>query len=180
MAGDVNNASLWADADVYVADKGTALPATATDAFGAGWELVGLLDGDDGFTEAREEDEQDHFAWGGIIVRTSRRNFKLTRTFTALEDPAVNATVRRLVYPGSSAGEIVVPRPEQVLMAFETREGSTTRRLITAEHAECSVDGDITESEAELSKYPIVATIYPDASVSPARLFVVQSADDSS
>ena len=168
MAGDAANASLWTDADVYVAPTGTAIPADATTAFGVGWELVGLLDGDQGFTQSRSEDTADYYAWGGILVRTSRRNFKLTVSFTALED---NAVTRDLIWPGSTASTLVVPRPEQVLIAFETREGDTVKRLISANYAEISIDGDITDSETALTAYPLVATIFPDTSTDPATLF---------
>ena len=161
MSGDPSNARLWADADVLVSfDLDAAIPATVADEFGSAWDLVGLLDGDEGFTEARSEDETDHYAWGGVLVRTGRKNFKMTRSFTALE---WNATTRRLAYPGSDPGEISVPRYERCLVAFETRDGNTVRRLISAFEAEIVPAGDMTENEADLTKYPFVATIYPDA-----------------
>jgi hypothetical protein len=171
MAGDIANAHLWTDADVYIAPLGTTVPADASTAFGVGWELVGLLDGDQGFTQSRSEEVTDHYAWGGILVRTARRNFKLTIGFTALED---NAVTQDLIWPGSSATSLVVPRPAQVLIAFETREGDTVKRLISAEYAEVNVDGDITENETSLTNYPLVATIYPDTSTDPATLLTRQ------
>lgn len=171
MAGDSANASLWADADVYIAPLATALPADASTAFGVGWELVGLLDGDQGFTQSRNEDTADHYAWGGILVRTSRRNFKLTVSFTALED---NDTTRDLIWPGSTATSLVVPRPAQVMVAFEMREGAKVKRLITANYAEVTVNGDINDNESALTNYPLVATIFPDTSTDPATLLTVQ------
>lgn len=162
MAGDPNNASLWADADVYVGDPATSvLPATGGDPFDASWDLVGLLDGDEGYTTGREWGGNDDFyAWGGLLVRTSRRQFKLTKKFTALED---NATTRALVWPGSAAGEISVPKIGQIWLAFELREGTTVKRAITRNYAEVDVDGDVKEGEADLTKFPLIATIYPDA-----------------
>lgn len=159
--GNPENASLWRNADVFVATSidDATLPADASTAFGAGWGQVGLLDGDAGMETEREEDREDHYAWGGIIVRTSRKNFKLTRKVTLLED---NAVTRSLIWPGSTATEIVVPRPQPVKVAFELREGDRVRRLITRNYAEFDVDGAITESESELTKYPMVATIFPD------------------
>jgi hypothetical protein len=92
MSGNTENARLWADADVYVTpDLAAVVPADADTAFSAAWGLVGLLNGEDGFTQSREEEKNDHYAWGGILVRSSRRNFKLTEKFSALED---NATTR--------------------------------------------------------------------------------------
>lgn len=171
---DIDNAALWADADVWTAPLGTALPSNATTAFGVGWELVGLLDGDQGFTESRTEEENSFYAWGGILVRTSRRNFKLTMSFTALED---NDVTRDLIWPGSTATSIVVPKPEKILIAFELREGPIVKRLITANYAEVTVSGDITHGEASLTSYPLVATIYPDASEDPAVLLTRQDGD---
>ncbi|NDZ63559.1 Ig-like domain-containing protein [Streptomyces cyaneofuscatus] len=162
MAGDPTKANLWTDADVYVSfDLSATLPADANTPFGPQWQLVGLLDGDEGFPENREEDTDDKFAWGGILVKTSRNHFKLTKSFTALED---NATVRRLVWPGSTETKIKVPVPEKCKVAFETREGEKVRRLATSLYAECSLDGDHGENETDLESATIVATIYPNAS----------------
>ena len=160
MSGNPDNASLWAEADVYIAPLGTQPPADVDTAFAAAWLLVGLLDGDDGFVESREEDKEDKFGWGGILIRTPRKNFKLTKKFSALED---NPTTRQLVWPGSPAGKIVIPRPQPILIAFETRENGKIRRLITSRHAEVDVDGDITDNETDLTKYELLATIFPTA-----------------
>lgn len=159
MAGDPLKANLWTDADVYISTNLSAtLPADANTPFGVDWDLVGLLDGDDGFPESRDEDTDDKFAWGGILVKTSRNHFKLTKSFTALED---NDTTFSLLWPGSSATQIVVPRPAKVLVAFETREGDKVRRLITANYAEVSLDGDHGENETDLESMTFVSTIYP-------------------
>src|ERR1044071_128863 len=172
MWGDISKASIWADADVYTAPLGTANPASALTAFSGSWDLVGLLDGDDGFTEGRNEDVNDFYAWGGILVATGRRHFRLQMGFTALEN---NDTTRDLIWPNSSGGYLVVPRPKKIKMAFELREDvDKVRRLITANYAEVTVNGDIKDSEADLTKYQLVASIFPDSSVSPARLFVEQ------
>jgi len=159
VAGDPLKANLWTDADVYVSTNLSAtLPADASTAFGVDWDLVGLLDGDEGFPETRDEDTDDKFAWGGILVRTSRNHFKLSKSFTALED---NETTYSLLWPGSSATQIIVPRPAKVLVAFETREGDKVRRLITANYAEVSLDGDHGENETDLESMSFTATIYP-------------------
>lgn len=161
MTGNPANASLWADADVYVSfDLEATIPANVNTAFdNTTWDLVGLLDGEAGFVETRAEEVTDHYAWGGIIVRTGRRNFKLTRQFTALE---YNAVTRRLAWPGSADGERSVPHPEDILIAFEKRDDDKIHRLISAYRAECDVNGDLTENESELEKWPFVVTIFPD------------------
>lgn len=169
MAGDPSQANLWADADVFVTfDLAAVVPADDATPFAAEWELVGLLDGDAGFTEARNEDESDIFAWGGVLVRTSRRNYKETWTFTALE---WNDTTKRLYRPGSTATTWKVPRLEWVKIAFENREGDTVKRAISAYRAQVKVDGDVTRNESDLSKLTFMATIFPSAD---GDLFTVQ------
>lgn len=173
MAGNPDNASLWAEADVYVTpDLDAEVPESIDDPFPSDWGLVGLLSGEDGFVTSREEDKSDHFAWGGILVRTSRRNFKLTRKFSALED---NEVTRDLIWPGSPAGQLIVPRPVPVLVGFETREAGKKHRLITARYAIVDLDGDVTESESDLTKYELLSTIYPTGE---GVLFTEQSTDD--
>lgn len=175
MSGNPSNATVWPDADVYIGDVDAEDPADIDEAFGSAWDLVGLLDGDAGFTYSREEEEQDVYAWGGILVRTTRRNFKQTVTFTALED---NETTKALIWPGSSAGVLVVPRPARKKIALETREGDTVKRLISALYADVKVNGDITDSEADITRYELLATIFPLPSETPgepATLFVEQS-----
>lgn len=160
MAGDPSKASLWTDADVYIAPLGTANPATINDPFGSGWDLVGLLDGDAGMVYPREEEETDLYAWGGLIVRTSRRNFKQMVTFTCLED---TERTRSFIWPGSTATELYVPRVPRLKVGFEVREGAKSRRLITTNiGADVKVDGDFGDSEADLTRYPIRCTIFPD------------------
>ncbi|MCP9205500.1 Ig-like domain-containing protein [Streptomyces sp. NEAU-Y11] len=159
MSGDPMKANLWTDADVYISTNLSAtLPADANSAFGVDWKLVGLLDGDEGFPESRDEDTDDKFAWGGILVRTSRQHFKLTKSFTALED---NDTTYSLLWPGSSPTQIVVPRPAKVKIAFETREGEKVRRLSSALYAEVALDGDHGENESDLESMTFAATIFP-------------------
>ncbi|MEU3528820.1 Ig-like domain-containing protein [Streptomyces sp. NPDC038707] len=159
MGGSPLNANLWTDADVYISTNlSAALPANAHTPFGSDWDLVGLLDGDEGFPESRDEDTDDKFAWGGILVRTSRQHFKLTKSFTALED---NDTTYSLLWPGSTPSQIIVPRPARVKIAFETREGDKVRRLASALYAEIALDGDHGENESDLESMTFAATIFP-------------------
>lgn len=181
MSGDPSNARLWADADVYVSfDLDAVNPSTINDDFGVDWDLVGILDADAGFTQSRNMDEGDLFGWGMGIVRTSRRNFKLTYAFTALED---NPTTFRLAWPGSTRnGTIVAPtgnRIERVKVAFEKRDDGTgvVHRLISYYQAEITVNGDITENESTLAATPFLATIFPDGD---GNLFHEQRVDDGS
>jgi hypothetical protein len=158
--GDPQNARLWQDADVFVSfDLDAEAPTDVDTEFGTEWDLVGLLDGEQGFVHGRSEDVADHFAWGGILMRTSRRNFKQTVTFRCFER---NETTHRLMWPGSTGGQIKVPKPERVKVAFEVRDGDQVRRLISAYQAEIVVDGDVTDNEQDIAAVQFVATIYPD------------------
>jgi hypothetical protein len=170
MSGNTEAASLWADANVYVTDDLTAgLPPSIDEEFGEEWDLVGLLDGDAGFEEARSEDSTDFYAWGQVLVRTSKRNFSLTRKFTALED---NAVVAGIVYPGSTATKIRVPKKHLFKIAFETFDGEKKKRLVSTRYVEVSEIGTIKDSESELTKYEVTVKIFPTAE---GDLFDVQS-----
>lgn len=158
MGGEPANAHVWPEADVYIGTLAATNPADVTEAFGSGWDLVGLLDGDQGFVHARSEDVNDRYAWGSILVRTTRKNYKETVAFTALE---WNDTTRALVYPNSSPGTLVVPRPQRLKIALETREGDEVRRLISAYQAEVAVNADIVDKEDDITKYEFLATIFP-------------------
>jgi hypothetical protein len=169
MSGDTTKVNLWADADVYVAAIGATVPADAATPFNGSWTLAGLLDGDQGFAEDRNQDEKDHYAWGGILVATTRSKFKLSKKFTVLED---NVQTRALIWPGSTSTSTIVPVPTDILVAFETRRGGIVRRKITSNRAQVTVDGTITDNETDMTAVTLVATIYPDPTTK--ELFIEQ------
>lgn len=176
MAGDTLNARTWSEADVYVhfTPGSATIPADADTAFGVGWELVGLLDGGQGFAESVSETTTDTYAWGKVLIASNKSDFKLTRTFSAYED---NETTQRLLWPGSTPpvsglGVLKVPQLERVKIAFETRDPSrgVVRRLISYADAEVSRNGDVSEVEATPSLIPFLATIFPDGAGNLWRL----------
>lgn len=178
MAGDTTNTFLWSEADVYVAPLGSTPPADANDAFDGSWDLVGILDGTEGFTESRSEDTTDLFGWGGILLRTTRKNFKLTKTFTALEK---NEVTHALQWPGSDDdgnGTLIVPRPIRQLIAFETRDVATgqVHRVISINEAEIDLNGDVAENEDSIAGLPFIATIFPNGN---GELFTEQTVEGS-
>lgn len=181
MAGDPTKAAIWPDADVYVGALDATNPASASNPFNSDWDLVGLLDGETGFGNTREEEVTDLFAWGGTIVRTARRRFKMSRTFTLLED---NYVTRELIWPGSTETQLFVPRPQRIKIAFEVREGQHVQRLISTDiGAEVSVDGDYADTENDLTRYPMRAIIYPDPgtvslTTGAPLLFIRQDSED--
>lgn len=158
MANEIENADAWADADVLIAPIGSTIPANVNTAFNSDWKFIGLLDGDQGFTHNRAEDATDKFAWGGILMRRTRKNYKETVSMTAFE---YNATVRALVFPGSTAGVRKVPRPEPVMVALEKRDGDDVRRLITSNYAEFDPTGENKDNEGDVTAYPLMASVFP-------------------
>lgn len=160
MSGDTNNANVWADADVYVSeDLDAAFPVNAATPMGVAWQQVGLLDGSAGFPVTRAWQENDLYAWGGILVATARKNYKETWGFTSLED---NATTHALSNPGSSATAIMVPRPIRLKVCFEKRRGGRTYRRMCRNYAEIQQQ-NFTINEDTLEPKPYIATIYPDS-----------------
>lgn len=176
MAGNPDNAAVWQNADVLIAALGSPTPVDGTtgdpdgSAFSADWDAVGLLNGDDGFTESMDMDTSDFYAWGGILVATTRRNFKLTRQFTAYED---NQTVKDLVWPGHTltfdgsggyTGTLVTPDLQyKFMIAFEVRQGTQIKRVISKNYAQIDERGEATESESDLQSRQLTVAIYPDA-----------------
>lgn len=171
MSGDPTNAALWTGADVLVAPLGSAVPATISDPFDGDWDQVGLLDGDAGFQHTRSQDKSDFFAWGQVLVRTSRKNFKLQVGMTLLE---YNDVTKDIIWPGSTADALVVPVPEPMLMALQLTEGDRTRRLISAYQVEFDADS-FTENESGLSNFPVMATVFPNGD---GELWVPQDTND--
>jgi len=168
MAGDAKNTSLWQGADVYIAPENTVGPTDVTSVWAAGWSLVGLLDGAEGFVEGRDGDTSEKYAWGGILFRRTASKHKRTFKFVALED---NPTVFQLVNPGSertaSSGlrtaTIKVPTVgDRFAIGFELRDGNRTKRR-TALSAEVQEVGEIKEGEEDPTVYEITVVIFPES-----------------
>lgn len=166
MAGDASNAALWQNADVYVAAANTAGPSNVTSAWSNSWSAVGLLDGEAGFAEAREEESNEIYAWGGLLVKKTKSKHKRTIRFVALEN---NATVFGLINPGSTrstasgvtTASVKVPSLTEFAIGFETKDGTTTKRRIV-KRAIVEEVGEVVESESGLTVYEITVTIYPE------------------
>lgn len=167
MSGNAENTNLWLDADVYIAPKGTSGPTDLISAWGEEWGLVGLLDGEEGFTEEREAETSEHYAWGGKLYKRSTSKHKRTIKFVALED---NATTFALINPGSTRSATggvrtsVIKTPvggDQFAIGFETREGNKVKRRV-GQIAEVSEVGEIKESETDPTVYEITVVIFPE------------------
>lgn len=161
---DPTKTHLWDGADVFYApyplETGVEIPEDIDTPFSAQWRQCGVLDGSFGFQHARSQDKNDFYGWGGILLRTARSKFKLTAKFRLLED---NVDTRALVWPGSTATSLVIPKPARVVLGLETRDDATgkKRRVISSLYSEVELDADITESEEDITGYEMLATIFP-------------------
>lgn len=167
MSGTPTNAALWQNADVFIAPSGTAGPTDVTTAWGSAWDVAGLLDGDQGFTESRSNDSNEFYAWGGVLVKKTKSKHKRTIKFVALED---NEVVFQLVNPGSTrstatgltTATVKVPTNAEFAIGFETNDGTKRKRRVV-KRATVETVGDVTDSESGLTAYEITVVLYPEA-----------------
>lgn len=166
MAGDVDNPRIWEGADVYVADVGTSAPTGVEDSWPAGWDALGLLS-EDGATMGREQEVKDHYAWGGILVRTSKKKHKRTIKVTALED---NATLFDLVNPGSdvaTVGDVTtrtvnVPSGQDIrAFGLQIADGDIITRIIIPRGEVVEV-ADVTVGPEEMAAKELTINIFAD------------------
>jgi len=181
MAGDIENPRIWSGADVYVGATSTTAPTNIASPLDAGFKALGLL-GEDGASETRDQDSTDHYAWGGILVRTTRSKYKRSITVTALED---NLVVLGLVEPGSVTSDTgtvattVVSTPsgsDPRSFVLVLTDGDVTKRRYIP-RGEVTEVGDVSLSDSEMTGYELTITIYPvngvlykDITDDPARL----------
>jgi hypothetical protein len=168
MSGNAANTALWDGADVFVSfDLDVTGPDDLTTPW-TGFEVVGLLDGEEGFTHGREEESSEHYAWGGILYKRTKGKHKRTVSFVALED---NDTTFRLVNPGSTrtaaggvrTSTIKVPTTESFVIGQEIREAGTGKvKRRYAKRAEVQEVGEIKESESEPTVFEVTVVIFPE------------------
>lgn len=171
MEGSSQNAAVWSNGYVLVAPADAEIPV-ADAPFGPEWATVGFLSPEDGFTEAINVDTTDHYAWGGVLLATSKSNFKMTKNFTALEN---NKVVTDLTFPGNSVefeedgsfeGTINVPDlQDEFRIAFVNRTGTERsgrreKRFISAGYAMVDERGEAQESETTLATRQLTAAFY--------------------
>lgn len=165
MAGDTDNPRIWTGADVYAGPTSTTAPTNVATALNAGFRPLGLLS-EDGMTESRDDDVTDHWAWGGILVRTTRSKHKRTFVVTALED---NDVVFDLANPGSDTATtggvttrtVYVPDPNPQSFVFHLTDGSNSKRIYVP-RGEVSAVGEKTYSDADMAMTELTITVYPD------------------
>lgn len=177
MSRNPDNTHIWQDARVWTAD-GTlprpTLPTTAGTAVNeSNWFEFGILDGEDGFGEERSSDETEHFGWGLGLIKIGTRNFKLNRTLSALED---NVTTRSVLWPGSSATKLYMPKPKYLWLGFDTvSDLGLVERLWTVRPSRLTVPNN-NRNESDITKLEITANIFANGS---NELFDRQATDGS-
>ena len=164
MARNPDNAKIWQDARVFASDAETrpALPLDIDDPFDElTWLEVGILDGADGFGEERGSSETKHYGWGIGLIKVGANQFELNRTFSPLED---NDVVRGMVWPGSTASKLKLPKPVYRWLAFETDSDFGDReRLITTKRARIWVPSN-NRNESDITKWEVQAALFADGS----------------
>lgn len=168
MAGNVDNTHAYEDTpDLYVAATGTTAPTDLTTAWGVGWTAAGLM-GEDGLTESREQETSDHYAWGGVLLRTIKSKHKRTFRAVLLED---NATTFGLINPGSTTATatgtdtrtVKIPTANQKAFGFDLQDGGATVKRVIIPTGEVTEVGDIVYSDGEVTGYEVTITVYPAA-----------------
>lgn len=160
MANNPDNVLLSDDIDFYVAPLGSPIPADVSTAFSGAWSLAGIIDPEAALTLAHSADKTNHFDWAGNLYKISRKNGLVEVKLSVVED---NAVTRAIIWPGSGAGVIGRRTPANIMLAYELSEGGKIKRYITTRYAQIDIDGDITMNNSDPTKYPLVATIFPDS-----------------
>jgi hypothetical protein len=164
--GNAAETELWTGADVFYAPIGTAGPTDLTTEWAAAWLPLGLLDGDDGITESRDQSTSENYAWGGILYRRTVSKQKRSFAFTALED---NDNVFKLANPGSTTATATGVRTRTVMtpvagtrfaLGMELRDGTRIKRRIIPTCEVDSVD-DVKDSETDPTVFKITVDVYP-------------------
>lgn len=176
MAGNPDNVKIYTEADVLlwmgsVAPTSADLPASITDPFvttTGKWGYLGLLVGDAGIDTQREWDEKDIPAWGYGTIIVASKDFKLTRKVSVLEE---NPVTQRILWPGSTESDTVVPDPLNEYVAFEKRTAKgEIRREISKRPARLWVP-NVKDAEGDATPREVECRIFPD---SARKLFALQ------
>lgn len=160
MANNPDNVLLSDDIDFYIAPLGSPIPADVSTAFSGAWQLAGIIDPEAALTLAHSADKTNHFDWAGNLYKIGRKNGLVEVKLSVVED---NAVTRAIIWPGSGAGVIGRRVPANIMLGYELSEGGKIKRYITTRYAQIDIDGDITMGNSDPTKYPLVATIFPDS-----------------
>ncbi len=166
--GDIANPRIWVNATAFVGPTNATAPTNPTTAMptvDSDWVTLGLTS-EDGMTESREQEATDHYAHGGILVRTTRSKHKRTLQVIALED---NPIVFDLVNPGSLAVDdgslttrtVKVPnQPNPKSFTLDLADGDVIKRRYIP-RGEVTEVGDYAITDSEIAAYELTITVYP-------------------
>jgi hypothetical protein len=163
MTRNPDNVKIWQDARVFLASAAVrpAIPEDIDDPFATGWEEAGILDGEDGFGEEREQDESKYYGWGIGLIKVGGRNYGLSRTWSPLED---NVVIRGLVWPGSTDTKLKLPKPVHRWIGFETdSDFGEKERLISTKRARIWVPSN-NRNESDITKWEVQTALFADGS----------------
>ncbi|OZC50519.1 hypothetical protein [Rhodococcoides fascians] len=157
-----DNTKIWINASVRVAFGLTRpdLPLTIDDDWDeTDWPEVGILDGEDGFGEERSSNETKHYGWGIGLIRIGTSQFELARTFSPLEN---NAVTKQIIFPGSTATKVKMPKPVHAWLAFETDSDLDDKeRLFTTRRSRLWVPAN-NRNETDITKWEVNANVFAD------------------
>jgi hypothetical protein len=151
----------------YVAPVGTAAPTDATSALNAAFIDLGYV-GEDGVTEAYEDEVTDIKAWqGGAIVRSVISGSKATLKFKMIETKGevLEAYHKGSLVVATASGkwklEVEAATPDPRAWALDVVDGTKHIRLY-ASNAEVTERGEIVYASTEAIGYEVTVTLYPD------------------
>src|SRR4051812_40666015 len=111
------------EAEVWIAHKADVTNITAmypadvdADLEALGWDLVGLVDADDGIPLDPDIEVKEYDAFGYPRFRVKLKRGKLDTGFVMLED---NEVTRGIALPGSASNKIGIPRDVQIYVLYK-------------------------------------------------------------
>ena len=164
--GDTANPRIWTDSLVYAGAVGTTAPTDTSTSLNAAYKDLGLVT-EDGLTITQEQEVKDHYASGGIPVRSTFSKEKRTFKFVALEDnqyvfPLVNPGSTQSTSTGTTTRVVKTKTPNPMSFVFQQTDGSYKRRLHIAK-GEVTDVAEIKASDADMQMFEITVTVYASA-----------------
>jgi hypothetical protein len=150
-----DQAEVWLVLKSAVTDITTWIPSSPTSDLDAlGWSFCGLIDDKKGIPLDPSIEVKEYDAFGHPKFRVKLRNGKLTTGFTALE---TNATTKKIVLPGSTAGKIGRPKDVQVYVLYRFADGDNSIVWVTLRPApvELKSHGGIIDGELSFAEITV-------------------------
>ena len=164
--GTTVNPRIWVDSTVYAGVVGTTAPTDTSTSLNAAFKDLGFLS-EDGLTEAREQDVKDHYASGGVLIRTTRSKHKRTFKFVALESnqyvfPLVNPGSTQATSTGTTTRAVYIPEPNVKAWVFQQADGSYIRRIHIARGEVIDV-AEIKAGDEDMAMFELTVNVYPSS-----------------